>query len=394
MTTIETITAACFWCSACGVVYAYLGYPLVIFAFSRMFGHPPIPPVVHDLELPTVSLLIAAHNEAGVIEDRIHNALDLSYPEDRFKIVIASDGSDDGTAEICACYGARIRPLLFPVRQGKPATLNAAIPQVDGDIVVLSDANTRMDVQALRCLTRWFVDPAVGAVCGRLVLSDPESGRNADSVYWRYETFLKQCEARLGALLGANGAIYAIRRSLFTPLPKGAVVDDFIIPLAAKLHSGCRIVYDQAAIAYEETAPGLRAEFGRRSRIGVGGFQALTMLWPLLSPRHGWTAFALWSHKLLRWGCPFLLIAAIVTAASLVRFPLYRAAVIAQTIFYGLCAAGALLPPTRASRVLRVFPLFAGMNLALLTGILCGFCGKQTGVWTRTDRPMPRKQAA
>jgi cellulose synthase/poly-beta-1,6-N-acetylglucosamine synthase-like glycosyltransferase len=394
MGAIETIIAACFWCSVCGIVYAYLGYPMVIFAFSRLFGRAPNPPVVADADLPTVSLLIAAYNEAGVIEDRIHNALELSYPEERSEIVIASDGSDDGTADICACYRARIRPIVFPVRQGKPATLNAAIPQLDGDIVVLSDANTRMDPEALRHLARWFVDPAVGAVCGRLVLNDPGTGRNADGLYWRYETFLKQCEARLGALLGANGAIYALRRSLFTPLPPGTVVDDFVIPLAAKLHSGCRIVYDEAALAYEESAPNLRAEFGRRSRIGVGGFHALTMLWPLLDPRHGWTAFALWSHKVLRWACPFLLIAAILTAASLVRFPFYRAALIAQAAFYALCVVGALLPPTPASRLLRVLPMFAGMNLALLTGILRGICGRQTGVWARTERPLARKQAA
>ena len=118
------------------------------------------------------------------------------------------------------------------------------------------------------------------------------------------------------------------------------------------------------------------------------------MLWPLLSPRHGWTAFALWSHKVLRWACPFLLIAAILAAASLVQFPLYRAALIAQAAFYALCVIGALLPPTPASRLLRVFPMFVGMNLALLTGILRGARGRQTGIWTRTERPPSRKQAA
>jgi cellulose synthase/poly-beta-1,6-N-acetylglucosamine synthase-like glycosyltransferase len=245
-----------------------------------------------------------------------------------------------------------------------------------------------MERGSLGRLVRWFRDETVGAVCGRLVLTDPRSGRNVDGLYWRYETHLKRCEARLGALLGANGAIYAIRRSLFPRLPDGTAVDDFVVPLLAKLRTGCRIVYDADAVAREESAPDLTGEFRRRARIGAGGFQALGVLWRLLSPRHGWTAFALWSHKVLRWVCPFLMIGAVLGGLALAAHPLYRWMLVAQAIFYTLCAAGAVVPATgrRGSRVLRALSMFAAMNLALLLGFGRWLRGTQTGLWQRTAR--------
>jgi cellulose synthase/poly-beta-1,6-N-acetylglucosamine synthase-like glycosyltransferase len=224
-------------------------------------------------------------------------------------------------------------------------------------------------------------------VCGRLVLIDAATGRNADGVYWRYETFLKRCEARLGALLGANGAIYAIRRRLLPSIPDNVLVDDFVIPLLARLNSGCRIVYDADAIAREETAPDVGSEFRRRSRIGAGGFQALGVLGPLLHPRWGWTSLAFWSHKVLRWTGPVFLLGALFISVLLVRQPLYFAMALAQVAVYALSAFVAILPGTsRPMRLLRVLPMFVGMNLALLVGLLRWIRGRQTGVWTRTPR--------
>jgi cellulose synthase/poly-beta-1,6-N-acetylglucosamine synthase-like glycosyltransferase len=380
----ETIQCIGFWCSAAAVVYAYLGYPILIYGLSRLFGKAAVVPSTIGAELPRVALLIAAYNEAVVIEQRIQNALQLDYPSDRLEIVVASDGSDDATPEICRKYAGRVRLLNFPARRGKAATLNAAVAQLDADIIAFSDANTFMDPAALHRLTRWFDQAEIGAVCGRLVLTDPKTGRNVDSVYWQYETFLKRCEGRLGGPLGANGAIYAIRRNLFVPLPAGTLVDDLVIPLLAKMQSKCRIVYDTDAVAFEESAPDLSGEYRRRARIGTGGFQAIAMLWPLLGPRHGWTAFSLWSHKVLRWCCPFCMIAAFLACALLAQSTLYLTLFVAQLVFYVLCGAGAI---HGATRPLRVFAMFAGMNLALLIGFVRWLGQSQSGVWARTQRP-------
>src|SRR5439155_7665141 len=182
------------------------------------------------------------------------NALTLDYPADKLEIVIASDGSTDGTTRVVKGFAHRgVRLLDYSVRRGKASVLNSSFPELKGDVILLSDANTEFDRMAARNIVRWFADPHIGVVCGRLVLVDPETGQNADSLYWEYETFLKKCEGQLRALLGANGGIYAIRRHLFQPIPSETIVDDFVIPLQAKLRTGCAIIYDCQAVAREET---------------------------------------------------------------------------------------------------------------------------------------------
>lgn len=374
-----------FWCCIGGIVYAYAGYPVIMYLLSRAFGHEPTPPPERT-PLPSIAVLIAAHNEAEVLDERIRNALALEYPRDQLEIIIASDGSDDATAAICARYQSAIRFLDFPARRGKAATLNAAVELIEADIIALSDANTHMDPASLRHLASWFADESVGAVCGRLILTDPATGKNTDSAYWRYESFLKGCEGRLSGLLGANGALYAIRRHLFTPLRPGTIVDDFVIPLAAKLQTGCRIVYDTRAIAREVTAASLRSEFARRVRIGIGGWQAMHQLWPLVHPRHGWTAFTFCSHKILRWVCPFLMLGALATSAAMIERPLYQAALMVQAAFYGIGIGAAIAPPLESLRRMRLCSMFASMNLALLIGFLRWVRGNSSGVWRRTPR--------
>ncbi len=156
----------------------------------------------------------------------------MDYPRDRLQVVVASDGSSDETAEIVRRYTDRgIRLLDYQPNRGKSATLNAAIAETGGEILVLSDANTEYESVAIRKLVRWFRDPQIHTVCGRLVLRDPRQGQNVDGLYWRYETFLKTCEGTLGALLGANGGIYAIRRDAYVPIPNNTIIDDFVIPL-------------------------------------------------------------------------------------------------------------------------------------------------------------------
>jgi cellulose synthase/poly-beta-1,6-N-acetylglucosamine synthase-like glycosyltransferase len=384
---MTTVIEVAFWACVVLIGYAYVVYPIVVWALSHVFGRMPTCDWPADADLPPVSVLIAAHNEEKIIADRIANALALDYPSDRLEIVIASDGSSDDTARtVRRVADPRVRLLESPLRRGKASVLNAAFRTLRGDIVLLSDANTFTDVDALRRMVRWFADPRVGVVCGRLVLTDPATGQNVDSLYWRYETFLKRSEGRLGALLGANGAIYAVRRSCFTGIRNDTIVDDFVIPLITRLRCGSTIMYDETAVAYEETPADFGSEFRRRSRIGAGGFQSINTLWRLLGPRYGWLAFSFLSHKVLRWMCPFLMIGALGANLMLAHEPLYSWTLTGQLLGYGLSALGLAKGTHAAPRMLRLATMFTTMNAALLVGFWLWASGGQRGVWRRTAR--------
>ena len=335
MSVIESVIAVTFWLCVGGVAYTYLGYPVAVWALASAFGKRRREPAPAQGAEPSVSLVIVAHNEEASIGGRLANALALDYPADRLDVVVASDGSTDRTSEIVASSSdPRVRLVEFPSRRGKAAVLNDVLPNLTADVVVLSDANTFMETTAVRRLVRWFADQRIGVVVGRLHAHRSGTGNNVDGLYWKYETFLKQMDARLNALLGANGAIYALRRRQFIPIPGDTLVDDLVLPLLIRLNSGCDIVYDEAVVAFEETPPDLGSEFRRRRRIGAGGCQSLRVLWPLLSPTRGWIAFTFLSHKVLRWICPFLLLGALALDRCSQRHPRYGLRAV---------AAGALL---------------------------------------------------
>lgn len=383
----EMICIWLFWISVCLVVYTYFGYPVVIWFLAHVFGQRPRIPA-SPATWPTVSLLIAAYNEEAEIAQRIENALAMDYPSDRLEIVIASDGSSDKTCSIVLSYQDRGVTLFdYQERSGKPAVLNRSVPRLGGEIVVFSDANSFTNPDAMKSLVRWFSDDTVGAVCGRLVLVDSFTGQNVDSIYWKYETFLKKCENNLSALLGSNGAIYALRRSWYPAIPDDTIVDDFVIPLRVKMLQKCRIVYDCEAIAHEDTPADISSEFQRRSRIGAGSFQAIGLLWKLLHPRFGWTAFAFLNHKIMRWLCPFMLIMALGTNLALLHITFFQWMLAAQVVFYTLAALGGYLPSQpRFLRVLRLATMFTGMNAALLVGFFRWLFGAQRATWHRTVR--------
>jgi cellulose synthase/poly-beta-1,6-N-acetylglucosamine synthase-like glycosyltransferase len=388
MESLRLVAAFVFWISAAAVGYAYLLYPLLLWLLTSWREGPKPRETGAASDLPTVSVLIVAHNEEAIIRERIENLLILDYPRERLELVIASDGSIDRTDAIVrefAAEGVELRALA--PRAGKASALDRVVPTLKGEIVVLSDANTMMERGAIGRLARWFADPAVGVVCGRLVLTDLVTGRNVDSMYWRYETFLKKCESKLGGLLGANGAIYAIRRRVFPGIHPSTIVDDFVIPLVARIRSGCRIVYDETAIAVEETPPELGMEFHRRTRIGAGDFQSLAHVWPVLNPAHGWISFTFVSHKLVRWLCPFFLVAMALTSVALIDEPLYRTLFLAQVALYLVAFGGQFLShQSTAGKAVRLMTMFAAMNAALLVGFFRWVTTRQRGVWERTAR--------
>jgi cellulose synthase/poly-beta-1,6-N-acetylglucosamine synthase-like glycosyltransferase len=377
-----------FWSCAAVVAYTYLVYPVILMVFASRRRAIIPPENGDDHALPVVSVLVVAHNEEAVIRARIENLLALDYPKEKLELVVASDASRDRTVQIVREYEDQSVQLFeFAARTGKAAVLNVVIPKLRGDVVVLSDANTTMDAGAVRKLARWFRNPRVGIVCGKLVLTDPVTGQNVDSLYWRYETVLKRCEGKLGALLGANGGIYAIRRSVFKGIRHDTIVDDFVIPLIARLRTGCAIVYDESAIACEETPPQIAVEFRRRARIGAGGFQSVGVLWPLLDPRKGWIAFTFLSHKVLRWLCPFFLLGLAAANLVLVNIGIYGVSLVVGITLCGAALAGQFLRrESPASRAVRLTTMFATMNAALLVGFFRWASGRQPGAWERTAR--------
>lgn len=206
MDLLPVVAEAALWICATLIVYTYALYPALIWCLARHFGRPSAPPPDGSEEWPPVSLVIAAHNEEAVIEERLLNALEMNYPPGRIEVVVGSDGSTDTTAAIVRRFASRgVRLLDYAQRRGKASVLNSLMPELTGEIVLLSDANTFIEPGALRPLVRWFRDPRVGVVCGEVVLSDPTTGRNVDSLYWRYETFLKRHEGRLGAAWEPTG---------------------------------------------------------------------------------------------------------------------------------------------------------------------------------------------
>ena len=388
MTSAQQSLLVAFWACTVLTAYAYAIYPLLVWSLSGWLGRSSSTSLQDPERWPDLTLLIAAYNEEAVIEERILNALAMDYPPDRLEVVIGLDGCSDGTASIVRRFDdRRLRVLEYSHRRGKASVLNAAMAEIGSEIVMMSDANTAIDPHAARGLVRWFRDPAVGAVVGRLILTDPRTGRNVDSLYWKYETFLKRCEGRLGALLGANGAIYAIRREIYVPIPPETIIDDFVIPLLAKLRSGGAIVYDYYAVAREETPADVSSEFHRRARIGAGGFQSIALLWRLLDPRRGWVALTFFSHKVLRWLCPFFLIGLFASNLLLLDRPYFGWTLGAQMAFYGVSLLADLVPKRiKLPKLIRLMTMFTSMNAALLLGFVRWISRRQNAAWRRTAR--------
>ncbi|HUM11908.1 MAG TPA: glycosyltransferase family 2 protein [Myxococcaceae bacterium] len=374
-----------FWAAAVLLAQTYFLYPLWLVLLARVRPGRWRSPVGPQL-WPTVSLVVAAHDEVGCIGDKLRNSLALDYPPDQLEVLIGSDGSTDGTDAIVGAYPDPRVQLSAAPRAGKTSVLNRCIPAARGEVVVLSDANTRIDPGALRALVRHFDDPQVGAVCGRLQLYNPTRAEYEESAYWKYESWLKALEGTQGAVVGANGGLYALRRSLFTRLPPSTIVDDFVIPLRL-LDQGYHVLYEPGALASEETTEDYGREFGRRARIAAGNFQSLGLVPGLLSPLRGFPAFAFWSHKILRWCAPALLLVVMAANVALLDRPFYRVTLAAQLGFYALAGLGSLgIGPSRLQRIASAAYYFVTMNLALVVGFWRFLRHSQGAAWERTAR--------
>jgi cellulose synthase/poly-beta-1,6-N-acetylglucosamine synthase-like glycosyltransferase len=368
---------AAFWISIAAVAYFYVGFPLVLAALAFFFRRPCRK---HPIE-PTVSILVAAYNEAHAIAAKIRNALDLDYPADKLEIAIASDGSRDATAEIARRFTGdpRVRVFEYPVNRGKITALNETVPHLGGEIVAFTDATSMLAPGALRELVANFADPAVGAVSGVYKIRKKEAAQlgSQEDFYWRYETSLKIREGAFGSILGAHGALYAIRKALYPFPAPGTINDDCVIPMRI-LQQGYRVVYEPAAVAYEEARD--TEGFGRRVRIMAGNLQQLAEIGPLLRPPRPLALFFFLSHKAGRVASPICLLLALILNALLIGQPLYRWLAVLQGIFYGLALAGAMWPLRPRQLLLPYY--FSMINAAGLVAIYHALARRRL-VWGR-----------
>ncbi|MEP6915389.1 MAG: glycosyltransferase family 2 protein [Acidobacteriota bacterium] len=356
---------ALFWVSAGIIGYTYFGYPLLLAVWARLapraVAKAPIAAV--RAALPSVSIVIAARNEAARLPGRISNLLELDYPGRR-EIIVVSDGSTDGTADaVRACISAHrdterakaregvvpdIRVIEVPAG-GKPAALNAAVEAASGDLLVFADARQRFSTDALLHLAANFADDRVGGVTGELRLDCETPEGTASSIgegvglYWKYEKWLRRNESAVWSTLGATGAIYALRRRLWTSLPADTLLDDVLAPMRAVL-GGYRIVFEEHAVAFDRASSDAAAESRRKTRTLAGNYQILwqepRLLVPLVNPV--WLQYV--SHKLARLVVPWALIGVFAASAVLVTSGwFYTAAFLAQLAFYGLAAFGGWL---------------------------------------------------
>ena len=380
MMTTRTLLVTLLAASGFLVAYSYVLYPLLLVLGGRFIRRRE--PSAKPGRL-TVSLVVAAHNEEAVIEEKIRNTMALDYPKDSLEFLVGSDGSTDRTDDICRRHPwvkfERIEP-----RRGKTNVLNTLIPKARGEIIVLSDANTVIEPGALAAMVRHFDDPTVGGVCGRLILvSDRQKLEATEETYWSFESTIKELESRWSSTVGANGGIYAIRKDLFAPIPTDTIIDDFVIPLNL-LEQGRRLVFERGAVARESVSKSFRDEFWRKARIGSGDLQALLRMTKFFFRASAFVCFACVSRKVIRWLIPFLLILFWLCSLALADSQPF------VTLFWvlNLSIASALVGVLGGSRNKLVMALayLYSLNLALLVGYARYLLGIQRVTWRRAQR--------
>ena len=361
--------------------WSYLGYPAWI--RSRAAAAPP-PLPFGPASSASVAVLVSAADEERVIGARVANLLAQDAPGP-YRIVIGCDGSLDATAQRARAAGdGRLHVIEFPARRGKASVLNALMASTDAEIFVFTDANTAFDPGAVLALCGALADPRAGAACGRLIL---ETGENAattpEAVFWDRETSVKEAEGRLGICLGANGAVYAARRSDAAPIPADTTsMDDFLIPLGAA-RRGRSIVFAPEAVAREAAARTAAAEASRRFRIGIGAGQVLRRerwLWNLR--RRRLLAVSFLSRKVARWLAPLLLLLA---AAAALGSPTLRTAGAAVLALAALAVLSLPLGLPARGPLGRLY-YFVVINLALASGVAAGLLGDRRPVWKPVAR--------
>ncbi|MFZ3190970.1 MAG: glycosyltransferase family 2 protein [Candidatus Sulfotelmatobacter sp.] len=369
-----------FWTAAFLIAYTYAGYMGWLWVRARLF---PWPVLRAPLD-PYVSIVMVVSNEERWLESKLGNLLELDYPLDRYQIVVVSDGSIDRTETILRGYAddPRVRVVLNQLSRGKASGLNDAISLATGEVVVFTDARQKIEPHAIRILMENFADSTVGCVSGALMLGDPQSGEASKGMglYWRIEKTIRELESESGSVVGATGAIYAVRREMLSAVPEGIILDDVYIPMQV-VRQGKRVVFDPRARAWDSPDLGADREFARKVRTLSGNYQ-LVQLAPWLVTGENPIRFEFVSHKLLRLAVPFAL-AALLLASLVLPGLVYRTALALQVVFYGLSLLAGLRlrrgPLTRMSDAALTFVVLNSAAAVAFVNFLTG----RKAVWIR-----------
>jgi cellulose synthase/poly-beta-1,6-N-acetylglucosamine synthase-like glycosyltransferase len=366
-----------FWICFAVTTYAYCGYAAWLWFYVRLRKQPILK---KSLDC-TVSVIIAAHNEELNLPAKLKNLRLLDYPQDHLQIVIASDGSTDRTSDILHEHIPHVLPVILDKSSGKASALNEAVRRATGEILVFVDVRQVVELNAISELTSCFADPTVGAASGELLLEDAANRATGDAlgIYWKIEKMVRKLESASGSVVGVTGAIYAIRRELYTEIPVGTILDDVLIPMnVARL--GKRVVFQPSAIARDRIFSEKGKEFSRKVRTLTGNYQLLRFAPWLLSPANP-LLFRFISHKLLRLLVPVLMIVMLVTSAA-VRGPLYETIFWLQIVFYLFAVVGLLNPLSKKLKPVAIASTFVMLNAAAAVAFYNFIVGKNR-VWTR-----------
>ncbi|MCC7010269.1 MAG: glycosyltransferase [Acidobacteria bacterium] len=372
------------WTLLAAVAYAYVGYPLLVWAASRVMPPRTMAPVdLAAAHVPSIAIVFASRDELATVASRLRNLTSLNYPPARLELLVGLDGAASPAGELDEWLAdPRVTIVRSADRVGKTALLNRLIASSSADLVVFTDANAEFDRDALRYLAARFDDPGVGCVTGELVYcNDAEPVvRAGEGLYWRLENAIKKAESRFGGTLVVSGAIYAIRRSLVAPLPPD-VSDDSTNPLRA-LAAGRRVEVEPRARAYERAATRLDEEFQRKARMVTRQLGAHAQVGFFLVPFRPLLALRLASHKWLRWLVPYFLLASAAINLA-VGGPLQRAMLLTLAVGVSALCAGTFLQKRRARvpSILRLWTYFCTVNAAAFVGVFDFIRRRQRVVW-------------
>jgi biofilm PGA synthesis N-glycosyltransferase PgaC len=385
-----------FWVCLAVIFYSYLGYALIIWVYLKIKSWFIKQPITEqdDTYEPPVTLIVAIYNEEVFIRKKIENTFQINYPADKLKILFTADGSTDNTVKIINEY-PKIQLLFKPGREGKVAAINRTMPHVTTPIVIFCDANTLLNSNCIREIVKHYKDEKIGAVAGEKKIVDLSDEKNiagaGEGLYWKYESFIKQLDARFYTVVGAAGELFSLRTNLFEPVQTNVLLDDFIISLKI-CRKGYRVMYEPKAFATEAPSLTMKDEQKRKIRISAGGFQSVFMLKDLLNIfKYGKLSFQYISHRVLRWClCPFLL--PLVFICNLIIYThncgfIYSLVLIMQILFYAMATIGWLASlKNQKIKIFYVPYYFAFMNVALYFGFARFITNKQTVLWEKADR--------